>query len=341
MAPGPDVSADLQVYMDDTPGETRGIIESARGFEQILIQRESDDPALRLGAVSVGRVTRVEPGLAGVFVDLGRAEGFLPTRRGEPLHVGRKIEVEVTAEPRETKGPALRMLGPAEGDIRLLRPGPGVAEWLERLAPGKAPVTGKAAIEAGWAAIEEARSPVMPRGGPDVAVERTRAMITVDIDQPPLPGKSLNARDRLRANQEGLRIAARLIRLRRWGGLVAVDLLGAGHDGAAITAAARTAFGADPSIAYGPVNRFGVLQLALPWTFTPLDELIRPGGETGALDLARRLNHGLLSDTTRPRLSGRCNSRLAAAASGFVARLGPRAHLEIDDTLPDDRVTIE
>src|SRR5690606_12949517 len=119
-------------------------VESARGFEHILIQRESDDPALRLGAVSVGRVTRAEPGLGGVFVDLGRAEGFLSTRRGEPLPVGHKVEVEVTAEPREAKGPALRMLAPAEGESRLLRPGPDIAEWLDRLAPGAAPVTGKA-----------------------------------------------------------------------------------------------------------------------------------------------------------------------------------------------------
>src|SRR5690606_25928323 len=174
-------------------------------------------------------------------------------------------------------------------------------------APGATPITGKAAIEAGWAALEDAEAPAMPRGGPDVAVERTRAMITVDIDQPPLPGKGLSVRDRQRANHEGLRIAARLIRLRRWGGLVAVDLLGAGHDGAQVTAAAKNAFGADPAIAYGPVNRFGVLQLVLPWSFTPLEELIRPDVETAARDLIRKLNHALLADTTRARIAARCH----------------------------------
>lgn len=335
------MSGDRKVYLDDSPGETRGIIEGERGFEHILIQREADDPVQRLGSVSVGRVARVEPGLNGAFVDLGGADGFLPLKRKVSLHVGQKIEVEVVAEPREAKGATLRMLGAAEGGTGLIRPGPDVREWLERLAPGITPITGKLAIEAGWAAIEDAGAPAIPRGGPDVAVERTRAMITVDIDQPPLPGKGLNVRDRHRANQEGLRIAARLIRLRRWGGLVAVDLLGAGHDGTQITAAARTAFGTDPAIAYGPVNRFGVLQLILPWTFTPLEDLIRPGVETTGLELARKLNHALLTDTTRARISARSHGDVAKAAAALVARLGPRAHLLADDSLPLTRVIVE
>jgi len=335
------VSGDRQVYIDDTPGETRGIIESDQGFEHILIEREGDDPARRLGAVSVGRVARVEPGLSGAFVDMGRGEGFLPLPRKSGLHVGEKIEIEVVAEPRETKGPTLKMLGQAEGEVRLIRPAPSVREWLERLASGVTPITGKAAIEAGWAAIEDAKAPAMPRAGPDVAVERTRAMIAVDIDQPPLPGKGLNARDRQRANQDGLKIAARLIRLRRWGGLVAVDLLGAGHDGAQITAAARTAFGADPAIAYGPVNRFGVLQLVLPWRFMPLEEVVWPGADSAARDLARRLNHAMLSDTTRARVTARCHGDVARMAAELVARLGPRAHLLADDSLPLTQVIVE
>lgn len=335
------MSGDREAYIDDSPGETRGIIEGEQGFEHILIEREADDPALRLGAVSVGRVTRVEPGLSGAFLDLGAAEGFLPLKRDAGVHVGQKVEVEVVAEPREAKGATLKMLGLAEGEARLIRPGPGVAEWLERLAPGLSPITGKAAIEAGWAAIEEAETPAMPGGGPDVAVERTRAMITVDIDQSAVSGKCLNARDRQRANQEGLRIAARLIGLRRWGGLVAVDLLGAGHDGAKITAAARTAFGADPTIAYGPVNRFGVLQLVLPWRFTPLEELIHTGMEAIACEAARKLNHALLIDTASARITVRCHGDVAKAAAPLVARLGPRAHVLADDSLPLTRVMIE
>ena len=335
------MSGGRRVYIDDTPGETRGIIESDQGFEHILIERDGDDPARRLGAVSVGRITRVEPGLSGAFVDLGRSEGFLPLPRKASAHIGQKVEVEVVAEPREAKGPTLRMLAPAEGEVRLIRAGPSVREWLERLAQGVTPITGKAAIEAGWAAIEDAAVPAVPRGGPDVAVERTRAMIAVDIDQPPVPGKGLNARDRQNANHEGLKIAARLIRLRRWGGLVAVDLLGAGHDGARITAAARAAFGGDPAIAYGPVNRFGVLQLVLPWTFTPLEEQTRPDIESAARDLARKLNHALLADTTRARVTARCHGDISKIAAPLVARLGARAHVMADDSLPPTQVIVE
>lgn len=335
------MSGKRRIYMDDSPGETRGIIEGPQGCERILIQRDGDDPAQRLGAVSIGRVKTVEPGLGGAFVNLGGADGFLPVNRNTPLYVGQKVEIEVIAEPRESKGATLRLLGSAEGETRLVRPGPSVREWLEQLAPGIAPVTGKAAIEAGWAAIEEAEAPSMPAGGPDVAVERTRAMITVDIDMPPRPGRALSAQDRMRANSEGMRIAARLIRLRRWGGLVAVDLLGAGQDGERIAAMARSAFGTEHGIVHGPVNRFGVLQLALPWTFTPLEELTRPTVEVVARELVRKLRHGLLSDTARARVTAHCQGDIAKAAAPLVARLGPRAHIQPDDALPPARVIIE
>lgn len=335
------MNGERRVYMDDSPGETRGIVEGPQGFEHILIQREDDDPAQRLGAVSVGRVTRVEPGLNGAFVDLGGAVGFLPMKRNTSFHEGRKVEVEVVAEPREAKGATLRLLGPADGETRLVRPGPSIREWLERLAPGLAPITGKAAIEAGWAAIEEAEAPAMRPGGPDVAVERTRAMITIDIDLPPRPGRGLSAQDRMRANGEGLRIAARLIRLRRWGGLVAVDLLGAGHDGAKIGALARSAFGTEHGVVHGPVNRFGVLQLTLPWTFTPLEEMQRPTVEVVARELVRRLHHALLSDTGRARVTARAPGDIAKAAAPLVARLGPRAHIQQDDALPPAHGIIE
>lgn len=329
----------VEVFLDALPGETRGIIRRDDRFTHILIDREDDLPGHRLGARSVGRVAEVPQGLKGAFVELadGPPWAFLPLKGADRLTVGQKIEVEVTAEPRERKGPTLRMIGPGQGKPRLMAPGPTVQETLAMLAPGVTPLTGLDAIQASWDAEEEVGFPgeLFPDTGLDLMVERTRAMVTVDLDLAPAPGVTLGGKARERANRQGLREAARIIGLKRWGGLVAVDLIGAGHDGDAITAAAKAAFGKDPDISYGPVNRFGVLQLALPWRRTPVDEMFR--GHDGkrrvehrAQDVVRSLAHALLSDTGLSRVVIRCALEEAALAEPLAARLGPRAVVRSD-----------
>ena len=80
--------------------------------------------------------------------------------------------------------------------------------------------------------------------GIDLAVQRTRALIAVDIDYAHLPGRDAR-KGRERANREGLKHAARLIRLAHWGGLVAIDLVGANLNPDAVMTAARSAFDGD------------------------------------------------------------------------------------------------
>ena len=310
-------------------------------FERLLIQRESDVPQHRLGAQSVGRVVAVDAGLKGAFVDLGAGEpfGILPLRKSDRLAAGEKIEVEVSAEPREQKGPVLRLTGAGEGEPRLLRSGPTVAETLARLAPGVEPRTGAAAIRASLEAEEEALAPgaLFAHLGVRLAVERTRALVAVDIDHAAAPGRD-GRRDKGRANRDGLTQAARLIRLKGWGGLVAVDLVWTGHDGPAMLAAARAAFGDDREIAFGPVNRFGVLMLSLPWRTTPVEERLlgadgRPTPETRAIEAVRRLGLALAGDTAAPWLTLRCPPVIAARAETLAARLGPRARVKADPAL--------
>lgn len=328
----------LEAFLDETPGEARAVVTRNGRFERLIVQRDSDDLRRRLGARCVGRVAAIDAGLKGAFVDLGEGEpfGFLPLRKTDRAAAGRKLEVEVVAEPRDGKGPTLRLLGAGEGEPRLLAPGPTAAEWLARLAPGVEPHTGPAAIRAALEAEEEALAAeaTFPGPGARLAVERTRALVAVDIDHAPTPGRD-GRRDKARANREGLAQAARLIRLKGWGGLVAVDLVGTGHDGAAMTAAARAAFGDDPDIAYGPVNRFGVLMLSLPWRWTPVEERLRgpdgrPTVQTRAIEAVRRLGLALAEDTVSPHLTLRCPPEVAAVAAGLAARLGPRARVAAD-----------
>lgn len=332
----------VEVFLDDTPGETRGIIRHDGRYTHILIDREDDEPHHRLGARSVGRVADAPQGLKAAFVDLGAGApfAFLPLKGADRLTVGEKIEVEVTAEPRERKGPTVRMTGPGQGEPRLLTLGPTVEEALAVLAPGVTPITGVQAIQAAWDSEEDASCPgeLFADTGLDLMVERTRAMVAVDMDLSPGPGVTVGGKARERANRQGLREAARIIGLKRWGGLVAIDLIGVGHDGDAIKAAAKAAFGSDPDISYGPVSRFGVLQLALPWRRTPLEELFH--GDDGkrrvshrAQDAVRALRHAMLSDTQTPRFVIRCAPEEAAIAGPLAARLGPRAGVRADATV--------
>ncbi|MGV3577563.1 hypothetical protein [Brevundimonas sp.] len=339
--------SEIEVFLDDTPGEVRGVVSRGGRFQRLLIQREDEPPQNRLGARVVGRVLEPEGAFKAAFVDIGGDKaGFLPLGKGEAIRTGDIIEAEVTAEPRETKGPVLKRIGAGEGKPGLLAPGPGVAERLRILAPGVTPITGVEAIQASWDAEEEAlaASDFFAEWALDVAVQRTRALIAVDIDYVHLPGRDAR-KGRARANKEGLNQAARLIRLAGWGGLVAVDLVGTALDPNQITAMAKEAFAGDDA-SFGPVSRFGLLQLALPWRTRPVEEILNaPGGRrspaTRAIDVARHLKHHMLSDTTVPRFVARCAPEEAEVAAPLVARLGPRASLKADPSVQPGRFIIE
>lgn len=341
--------ADIEVFLDQTPGETRGVVARDGRFHHLIIHRDSDRPSDRLGARCVGRIARVEPALRGAFVDLGAGEpfGFLSLGQHDKPGEGAKVEVEVTAEPRERKGPVLRRLGDASGEPRLLAAGPDVSAILSILAPGVAPQTGVAAIRAALEAEEDALSAsvVDPACGLDLMIQRTRALIAVDIDHAPAPGRE-SRKSREAANREGLAHAARLLTLKGWGGLVVIDLIGAGLHGDTIMKGVRAAFAAEPQAVFGPLSRFGLMQLSLPWRRTPLDERLldaagRPMLETRVLAVARQLRLALLSDPATPRFVARCQPEEAALAAPLVEALGPRAGLLADPSMAAGAVRIE
>jgi hypothetical protein len=149
---------DIEVFLDETPGETRGVIVCDGRYQTLLIQRETDVAAHRLGARSIGRVVDVDKSLNAAFIDLGGEPpmGFLPLAKSDVVREGMAVEVIVTAEPRERKGPALRLIGAGEGEPRLLSSTPTVAQELAVLAPSVEIQTGRAAIQAAWEAEEEA-----------------------------------------------------------------------------------------------------------------------------------------------------------------------------------------
>ncbi len=340
----------FEAWLDVMPGETRGIVARDGRFERLIIHRDDDVPNHRLGARVAGRVTRIDMSLSGAFVDVGGPSpfAFLPLKRDHRLTEGASIEATVSVEPRGGKGAVVRLIGRAEGEPRLLAPGPDMKALLARYAPDAAPIEGVAAVQAARDAEEEALADgaVFAEQGVDLAVERTRAMVAVDVDYMGARGRDPK-RDRAQANLFAIEQAARLIRLKGWGGLVSIDLAGTGHDGDALTKAARRAFTPDGDAVIGPVTRFGVLQLALPWTRTPVEERLngaarrRPTPATRALDVVRRLNHAALADRAVPAFVARCAPEEAAIAAPLADRLGPRTAVRADPAVAPGRAEVE
>ena len=342
------MSGAVEVFLDETPGETRGAIMRDGRYTHLLVHRQDEALQTRLGARSVGRVIEVNPGLRGAFVDIAApTAAFLPFPRNDRITQGKRLEVVVAAEPRAGKGAAVRYVGPGEGTPRLIQPAPSIAEQLRDLAPGEESITGIAAIDAVVEAEEEAlaQSIGFASHGIDLAVERTRALVAVDIDFTSTPGRDPK-QTRAAANREGLKQAARLIGLRNWGGLVVIDLVGDGQDAEAQSKVARAAFSQEPQAVFGPISRFGLLQMSLPWRRTPIEEILldaggRPSVQTRAISVVRALRRQLLADTLSPRIIARCAPDEALIAYPLAARLGPRAVIQADAAIPPGRVRIE
>jgi hypothetical protein len=335
------------VLLDEAIGETRAVLLDAGRPHRLLIEREAGpDPRLKLGARVRGRIRRRVAGIA--FVDLGvEPDGALPPSSARDLPDGSAVEVEITAEPHAGKVPALRLAGPASGPPALLAPGPTLAERLAALAPGVAPETGARAREAIDAAVEEALAVTtrLPGGGL-VTIEPTRALTAVDVDFADAQGGDVRAARRL--NHLALAEAARRLRLSALGGLVVIDLIGAGLDGEAVRAAARDVFAPDqPGVVVGPVSRFGVLELARPWRERPVREALnepdgRPTALTAALSLIRAIERAAAADPGA-RLLARCAPEVALAAEPYAARLAGRigARFEIAPELAFDRSDVD
>jgi hypothetical protein len=322
-----------RAWLDVCPGERRGVVTLDGRPERLLIEREDDSPGQRLGARVAVRIRAVEPASRLAFLDMGEGPAAT-TPLAAGLTVGAAVEVEVVAEARRGKGAVVRVLGPATGGApRLLAPGPTLEARLAAWAPEPA-VTGERAREAAEAAEEAALATVHAlRGGGDLAIEATRALVAVDVDLGTASGDAAQAARRV--NGLALEEAARLLRLKALGGLVVIDLVGGGQGGHALLTAAKAAFEPDqPGVAFGPLSRFGLLQLARPWRETPAAErLLDAGGRrsarTRASDALRALERAGRHDP-----GGRFEAVLApdaaALAAPWAARLGPRFSLRGD-----------
>ena len=339
-----------RTYLDCGIGEDRGVVTLDGRPERLLIRRVGDDARLQLGCRLVARITTVEAAIGSAFLDLGGGLqallAFKPDNR--PVR-GSAIEVDIRSQPRTGKLATVRLIGAAEGAPRVLQLAPPLTETLRALLPNLAPVLGRDARDQADAAEAEALETLypLPEGG-SLAIEPTRALTAIDIDLGERKGADAK-RNARQANLAALAQAARLLRLKALGGLVVIDLVGRGHDGAALLAAARTAFGPDnPGVAIGPVGRFGTMELSIPRRDQPLAEILcNAGGAPSDLTLALRLLRRLESEgIAQPgaQLTARCAPGQAATARALAPLLADRigARFTISEQLewPRERLDV-
>jgi Ribonuclease G/E len=337
--------SERRTYLDVGVGETRGVVTLDGRPERLIVVRDTDAACQALGAEVVGRVRKLERQLALAFVDLGEGPDGVLNLRPDMGRIteGQAVLVEIRAEGRAGKGASLRLAGEASGAPRVARPAPSLEAELAATARQHPLVTGGQARAVADGAEAEALAREFPLpGGGSLAIERTRALIAVDVDVGERAGADAKRATRA-ANLAALAAAARVLRLKGEGGLVVIDLAGRGHDGPAMLAAARAAFGPDnPGVALGPISRFGTLELTVPRRRRSLAERLlgddgRPTALTQALRLVRALERAALADPGA-RVSAVAAADVAAAASPYLKaltdRFGARLAVAADPARP-------
>jgi Ribonuclease G/E len=339
-----------RIYLDRGIGETRGVVTLDGRPERLVVRRDDDDPRLMLGARLVARVASLEPALGTAFLDLGQgAEAILPFRpEARPVR-GEALEVEIRAEPRRGKLAVARAFGPGEGAPRLTAAAPDIAAELQELVRDARLVEGRAARDVADEAEAEALDILHPLpGGGEIAIEPTRALTAIDVDLSDRKGGDAKRVTR-QANLAALGMAARLLRLKGLGGIVVIDLVGRGHDGTALLAAARAAFAPDnPGVSIGPVGRFGTMELSLPRRARPLAEILcRADGALSDRTLAQRLIRRIEAEAaSQPgaRLDARCAPDVARAAASLAKllteQIGARFTITADAASPRDLLSV-
>jgi hypothetical protein len=318
------------LWLDEGPGEIRGVVSLADAPERLIIRRAGEAPTQQLGARLIARVRQVLGAQALAFLDLaeGPDAALNLSKDIGPIREGAFVEVEIRAEARFGKAALARWLGPAEGPARLVAPAPGVDERLRQFGGEVQIARGEGAREMADLAQEE----VLERcfrlaGGGVLWIEPTRALTAVDVDSGARGGGGQDAKRAARAlNLAAIAEAARVLRLKGLGGLVAIDLVGRGHDAPALLAAARSAFAPDnPGVAIAPISRFGTLQLTIPRRARPAIDILTSGAAAAApltlgLSLARALEREARRDGGG-RFVGRASPAVAEAAAPAVAEL--------------------
>jgi Ribonuclease G/E len=314
-----------------------------------------------VGDLHRGRVIARVPAMAGAFVAIGGADGFLPDSDGAAeLTEGAVIGVRVTRAAQNAKGPRLTARLAAEDQARigtgrpaLLRRGPGAVEVLAARFPQASvraddpalvaalrPALGKRIALANGLAFDEALESELAAlagpcaalpGGGRLSIHPTPALTAIDLDAGGAAGgRGGKGAAHHALNAAALPVLARQIRLRNLSGAILVDWAG-------LSPRRRSALGPalEAALATDPLRpkllgftALGLAEIVRARVHPPLHEVL-PGPHAAGLVALRYLVAEARSAPARPRALRAAPAIVAAlrddaAARDDVARLTGR-----------------
>lgn len=270
-------------------GETRAAVYEGRKLVELYVRRETDANKPRQGDVFAGRVSKIDQSMGGAFIDIGtQYDGlfkFTNSPNAPRFTEGQMAEFEVSKATEIGKGPVLKFkqLTKAEKPTKIS------GDDLKTALAKK--YNGIEFTEAVVSVIDEATETELAiKGGGTISIERTRALVAIDVDK----GTAVSSFD---VSMAALPMIAYELRLRGLGGLVVIDLpnLRQPRQRNTVFKAAERAFADDPNnVKLAPLSRFGVLELTRYKPELSLDEVLNnrigsPTTETIALRALRQL----------------------------------------------------
>lgn len=289
----------LETWIDAAIGETREVLVRDGRAIALRVMRASDEGRrARWGEIYCARVREIDRRRRGVFLDLGLndQQGFLPLgddgrarlrRERVALREGQGVIVSVTREAAREKNPVVELseVGhDGEAPHRIAQH--EVDEELLLARPADA--TLRAKLDG---VIEDALARTAPiPGGGILTIEPTAALVAIDVDAGGRTGSGDPERFTLDLNIAAAHEAARQIRLRNLGGIIAIDFvsLRAKSHAKQLEDAVKHAFAGDPwSVQLGGLSRFGVFDMARSQLRAPLHEQLRdPDGRMSVESVA-------------------------------------------------------
>jgi Ribonuclease G/E len=359
-----------------SPGEMRVAVMHGDTLIDYAIWRPGRPDGV--GDLHRGRIIARVPAMAGAFVALDGAEGFLPDTDGAAgASAGTILGVRVSRAAQGGKGPRLTatleageqaMIG--GGSPALVRRGPGALVRLAGLygdapvvlddagvAAGLRPALGarvsvvRAAFDAEVSArVEALADPLVDLpGGARLSIHPTSALTAIDVDAgAATASREAKATAQLALNRAILPALAAEIRLRNLSGAIMVDLAG-------LPARRREVLGPDlaAALADDPLRprllgftRLGLAEIVRARVHPPLHELLT-GAHAAGLAALREASTEIIANPSRALALCAAPPVVAAleadavALEDFARRAGRALILRADPALPSDAWMLE
>ena len=218
----------------------------------------------RIGQQYYARVKTIDLRLSAAFIDLGDEQALLQFKGKRPSYLieGKAILVEITREAFEEKLAAATYIGDAKSSVpcpSLSKDIPEYGDWGE---PKPATAEQSEKIEN---IIELAGQKIYPlKNGGNIAIERTRALTTIDIDA---SGRNAGGTNQInfnhKLNKEAAFEIARLIRLYNLSGLIVVDFVGAPYGDSAkeLVDILQSTLKSNIKCEILPISKFGICEI--------------------------------------------------------------------------------